>query len=193
MSATESAPIGFESLPAELRLKIWHYTFKPRVVQIYTRDIHYPSYTVDVCNGRVISNIRWEPYCDNPVALSVCQESRDEALRIYTLQIAMPDAPGSIFIDPLFDTIYFLSLRWPNHLTSFLHDWCVPSIGPRCVQSVAVDPNFFLHHQRYIFVAGQIFKGQGLKILTLVIEEDDSALDEGFHTFSPLGHSFPKR
>jgi hypothetical protein len=191
MSVTDPPLTGFASLPAELRLKIWHRTFRPRVVQIYTRDGQFSSPIADICSGRVISNFRWEPYCDNPVALSVCQESRDEALRIYTVQIALPDAPGSIFIDPLCDTVYFLSLRWSKHLTSFLQDWCVPSIGPTCIQSVAVDPNFYLHNQRDIFAAKHIFKEQDLKTLTLVIEEDDSALDEGFHSFSPVGHSFP--
>lgn len=191
MSAPKPAPTGFASLPAELRLKIWHRTFIPRVVQIHTRDSQFSSPTIDFCSGRLISNTRWEPYCNNPVALSVCQESRNEALRIYTVQIALPDAPGSIFVDPILDTIYFLSLTWSKHLTSFLQDWCVPSVGPRCIQSVAVDPNFFLHNQRDIFVARHIFKGRDLRSLTLVIEEDDSALDEGFYSFSPVGHSFP--
>jgi hypothetical protein len=117
--------------------------------------------------------------------------SQNEALRIYTVQIALPDTPGSIFIDPTLDTIYFMSLRWLIHLTSFLQDWCDPSLGPECIQSVAMYPNFYLLYQTNIFHAKGLFESHRPKALTLVIEEDDSGLDEDSLSFSAVEHSFP--
>jgi 2EXR family len=191
MSATVSPSVGFPSLPAELRLKIWNLLLQPRVVQIYTRDGQFSQPTIDVHSGRVISDFKWVPYCDNPVVLSICQESRAEALRVYTVRISLPDSPGTIFIDPILDTVYFLSSRWSQHLVSFLEDWCGSKAGPRCIQSIAADSSFFLHNESSIFRAKKVFDGQGFKVLTMVIEEDDSAFDESSNSYHSGDHNFP--
>jgi hypothetical protein len=57
----------FDSLPRELRNRIWGYTMLPRVVEILYSE-RKKSYLTDT---------------PQPAALSVCQESRSEGLRLY--------------------------------------------------------------------------------------------------------------
>lgn len=62
----------FGDLPPELRIKIWHLTFLPRVVELHPTR---PSYARDI--GR---QQQWQSGCSNPAALSVCSEARQIAL-----------------------------------------------------------------------------------------------------------------
>ncbi|KAG8161236.1 hypothetical protein KVR01_009500 [Diaporthe batatas] len=62
----------FGDLPAELRIKIWHLTFLPRVVELHPTR---PNYARD--SGR---QQQWQSGCSNPAALSVSSEARQIAL-----------------------------------------------------------------------------------------------------------------
>ncbi|POS77354.1 hypothetical protein DHEL01_v204257 [Diaporthe helianthi] len=62
----------FGDLPAELRIKIWHLTFLPRVVELHPTR---PNYARD--SGR---QQQWQSGCSNPAALSVSSETRQIAL-----------------------------------------------------------------------------------------------------------------
>lgn len=62
----------FGDLPPELRIKIWHLTFLPRVVELHPTR---PFYARDI--GR---QQQWQSGCSNPAALSVCSEARQIAL-----------------------------------------------------------------------------------------------------------------
>lgn len=63
---------SFGDLPPELRIKIWHLTFLPRVVELHPTR---PNYARD--SGRLQ---QWQSGCSNPAALSVCSEARQLAL-----------------------------------------------------------------------------------------------------------------
>lgn len=62
----------FGDLPPELRIKIWHLTFLPRVVELHPTR---PNYARDI--GR---QQQWQSGCSNPAALSVSSEARQIAL-----------------------------------------------------------------------------------------------------------------
>lgn len=62
----------FGELPPELRIKIWHLTFLPRVVELHPTR---PNYARDT--GR---QQQWQSGCSNPAALSVSSEARHIAL-----------------------------------------------------------------------------------------------------------------
>lgn len=62
----------FGDLPAELRIKIWHLTFLPRVVELHPTR---PNRVRD--SGR---QQQWQSGCSNPAALSVSSEARQIAL-----------------------------------------------------------------------------------------------------------------
>ncbi|KAF8854524.1 hypothetical protein BDZ45DRAFT_747436 [Acephala macrosclerotiorum] len=77
----------FSELPAELRLKIWDHTFEPRTVHIYIGEsaepddgpelesfiLHGPCLQITIASDQPL-----------PLALSICQESRQCALGRYT-------------------------------------------------------------------------------------------------------------
>ncbi|KAL1871163.1 hypothetical protein Daus18300_004908 [Diaporthe australafricana] len=78
-TATATAPVManfrlFGDLPAELRIKIWHLTFLPRVVELHPTR---PNYAAVHDDGR---QQQWQSGCSNPAALSVCSEARQIAL-----------------------------------------------------------------------------------------------------------------
>lgn len=64
----------FGNLPAELRIKIWHLTFLPRVIELHPTR---PNYAAVHDDGR---QQQWQSGCSNPAALSVCSEARQIAL-----------------------------------------------------------------------------------------------------------------
>lgn len=91
----------FSELPFELRLKIWSYTFPgPRVLTIKCTKGDYQRGT-----RRVFFVSKYTSTTAPPIALSICQESRDEALRRYTLILATNSSPAAIPIDYSIDTI----------------------------------------------------------------------------------------
>ncbi|KXX75593.1 hypothetical protein MMYC01_206570 [Madurella mycetomatis] len=86
----------FPLLPAELRLKIWHFSFLPRTVELHTRRTHYAD--IDRHGGTP----KWQSQSRNPAALSVNAEARAAALECYTvaLPLAAPLAPNQTFERP---------------------------------------------------------------------------------------------
>lgn len=73
----------FCDLPIELRIKIWHLTFLPRVVELHPTRPNYSAIHDDP--GRPP---QWQSGCSNPAALSVSTEVREIALTHY--RIAFP-------------------------------------------------------------------------------------------------------
>ncbi|KAK9419072.1 hypothetical protein SUNI508_01049 [Seiridium unicorne] len=93
----------FPSLPAELRVKIWQHTFAPRVLELHSERGHYvlPEHAL------------WCSNCGNPVTLSVCHESREEALAFYTVALPLGDKNGDpidrfLYMNPAVDTAALL-------------------------------------------------------------------------------------
>ncbi|KAH7309328.1 hypothetical protein BKA65DRAFT_559541 [Rhexocercosporidium sp. MPI-PUGE-AT-0058] len=80
----------FSNLPSELRLKIWQQACFPRTVAL-----KYTSTTSSF-------NSKTSP----PTLLSVNQESRHEALRIYTLSFGTSLQPARTYFNPFLDTLY---------------------------------------------------------------------------------------
>ncbi|KAG4431033.1 hypothetical protein IFR05_013491 [Cadophora sp. M221] len=80
----------FPNLPSELRLKIWQQACFPRIV-----TLTYTSATSSF-------NSKTPP----PTLLSVNQESRHEAFRIYTLSFGTSSQPAKTYFNPYLDTLY---------------------------------------------------------------------------------------
>ena len=129
----------FTALPLELRLNIWKHTFPgPRVVKIN-------SYGIAKQDGYNFHAF----YSTSPIpmALSICSESRAEALRHYHASFGMrhPFIPSIIYFNYEIDTLYF---EFDSHqalnsqlLILALSDRYVQfdgRVGMKHVQSVAV-------------------------------------------------------
>ncbi|KAL2127975.1 hypothetical protein VTI74DRAFT_9912 [Chaetomium olivicolor] len=102
----------FPLLPAELRLKIWHMSFLPRVVELHTRGAHYAD------DDRHGGTPKWQSKSRNPAALSVSAEARAAALEFYTVALPLaappsrsqvPERPGDLLSDS--DRVLYLNLE----------------------------------------------------------------------------------
>lgn len=71
----------FADLPAELRIKIWHLSLLPRVVELHPTR---PNYARD----STARQQQWQSGCSNPASLSVSPEARQVALSHF--RIAYP-------------------------------------------------------------------------------------------------------
>lgn len=89
----------FGDLPPELRIKIWHLTFLPRVVELHPTR---PNRVRD--SGR---QQQWQSGCSNPAALSVSSEARQISLGHFriayplaaiTAQQQEPEAPFARYV-----------------------------------------------------------------------------------------------
>ena len=95
---------AFGNLPPELRIKIWHMSFLPRVVELHPA---WPNHDTDVRDDDRQQQ-QWQSGCSNPAALSVCSEAREIAIEHF--RIAYPLASITtrqeikICKDPLSDT-----------------------------------------------------------------------------------------
>jgi len=78
----------FNKLPPELRVKIWQRTFESRTVVLDAADI----------------NIRL-PRTPNPIALSVCKESRVETLKYYQVIFVDNSRQYLIYFNPNLDSL----------------------------------------------------------------------------------------
>jgi hypothetical protein len=134
----------FSTLPTELRLKIWPLTFlAPRLIEIRTDD--HPSNIgyIPTQHGSKISDVRWVTKCPPLSALSVCRESRSEALKVFTLRFELlASGPEVIYINPLLDTIY-ANFKWSNFLPMLLDDIRVFDEEGRGVRLLALSMSFF--------------------------------------------------
>ncbi|KAI3396980.1 hypothetical protein diail_11380 [Diaporthe ilicicola] len=86
----------FGDLPAELRIKIWHLTFLPRVVELHPTR---PIYAALHDDGR---QQQWQSGCSNPAALSVCSEARQIALHHFRIAYPLAAITAQQEAEPLF-------------------------------------------------------------------------------------------
>ncbi len=104
----------FAALPAELRLKIWHFSFGPRVVEVHTRKAHY-------ADDDRFGDAKWQSRSRNPPALAASAEARSAALEHYTVALPLAreqpherSGPGQLdryrrlYISPAADTVVVL-------------------------------------------------------------------------------------
>lgn len=115
----------FPDLPTEIRLKIWPLTFpSSRVIEIRTAD--YPSnisyLPIPSRPGNTVSDINWVTKTRPPAALSVCRETRAEALRVYSVRFELLAAGGEvIYINPDIDILY-ANFKFQDLMQLFLRD-----------------------------------------------------------------------
>lgn len=125
-TAPDSAPGTFHYfpyLPAELRLKIWRFSFLPRTVELHTRRTHY-------ADDDRFGAPRWQSLSRNPAALSVNAEARAAALEFYTVALPLCDpvdlplrrTDRLLYINPEEDTVALLGDLHFARLTKLL-DW----------------------------------------------------------------------
>jgi hypothetical protein len=116
----------FPLLPMELRLKIWYFTFSPRILQYQLATIHLIG---------IITAVPGDPDCYHqfssksqssqtlPMALQVCHESRSFALEHYILSFTStsipmilqdyPDIPPRpVYYNPEIDIVAFDELQY---------------------------------------------------------------------------------
>ncbi|KAH0594332.1 hypothetical protein MHUMG1_07680 [Metarhizium humberi] len=106
----------FPRLPSELRCKIWHASFTPRVVELHGRRAHYAD---DFKHHG--SAPKWQSGCNNPAALSATSESRAAALQHYRIKLPLATAASCdragdsvahphrvLYVDPAADTVVVL-------------------------------------------------------------------------------------
>ena len=95
----------FSNLPAELRLKIWHFSFLPRVVELHKRKTHYAD------DDRFGGQPKWQSRSPNPPALAVSVEARAAALEHFSVALPLTlnkesQRPGVRWLD-LHRKLYF--------------------------------------------------------------------------------------
>lgn len=80
----------FPFLPAELRLKIWAFSFLPRTVELHSRRAHYAS----TAECPLSATPSWHSKSRNPAALSVSAEARAAALWHYRVALPLEALPA---------------------------------------------------------------------------------------------------
>ena len=128
----------FPSLPTELRLKIWNASLFPRVVELHIWRHHYAREETD----------NWQSGSSNPIALSICSESRREALRFYRVKISLHGgAEGRVlYINPGIDTVVVLGELQYQRLRALFAT--VKAQDPECkgLQRVGLSVACWTHH-----------------------------------------------
>lgn len=133
------------SLPYEVRLMIWELTFVPRIISLFynNRLSGYPLYEII---GERASHADIRSYAPLPVALSVCQESREVTRRKYQLSFGCHVYRPSVWVNFDIDTIY-LDVRFLC-ATSSSGRRGLPHVGncsTQCYKIMAIDQLYFLH------------------------------------------------
>jgi hypothetical protein len=165
----------FPQLPTEIRLKIWPLTLcEPRIVEIRTSDYPANFELISFSQNKRVSDINWVTKAPPPAALSVCRESRSEALKVYTLRIQLlanklagPGWCEVIYLNPEIDVVY-ANFKWEKLLKVFLNDVRVFDDARRGVWWLALSAKFFWMHE-WSLTDGQL-TGQELGGLILVDE-----------------------
>jgi hypothetical protein len=142
----------FPYLPVELRLKIWCYSFTPRIVEIHARRSHYAD---DFKHGGVP---KWQSDCNNPAALSVNTEARSAALDCYPVKLPLApvapyeDAGDSIndlnrvlYINPAVDTVAVLGDLDYRRLSRLLLDLALRDPMGKGLLRLAVSASWTYH------------------------------------------------
>ncbi|KAI2785454.1 hypothetical protein F4815DRAFT_22900 [Daldinia loculata] len=86
----------FPQLPIELRLMIWEYNLLPRCIEIQDTQRVKPQLKLRK------QEVHYTYVCKTPANLHVCRESRQEALKRYSLRFGI----GGL-VDPIRDMLYF--------------------------------------------------------------------------------------
>lgn len=112
----------FPSLPTEIRLQIWRQLSTPRLIEIGTSSTFNPRLQ---CGARP------------PISFSICQESRTEAKRTYTLTKLMLSAQKrvEIWVDLAIDTLYLNADVDAFYLEFYLRNRCVDSFSRLALSS----------------------------------------------------------
>ena len=102
----------FSSLPTELRLKIWSFACTPRILPIRHHSSTTATLTFHNRTDRTSkTTTRFSSSAPPPVLLSVCSESRMQALRAYHLTFATKTSEARIYFCPSIDVLYFERYR----------------------------------------------------------------------------------
>lgn len=138
---------AFGNLPPELRIKIWHLSFLPRVVELHPT---WPDHATSV-NDDGSQKQQWQSGCSNPAALSVCLEAREIALEHF--RIAYPLASPvsgttlngkaglrqrTLYISPEYDTVALLGLTDYTKLPYLLGSFCDANLKGKGIGSLAL-------------------------------------------------------
>jgi hypothetical protein len=146
-------------LPIELRLKIWKLNLPgPRMVDVAFKKGPDPKFLVN------------HP---PPTNLSICKESRQEALKKYTLMLGASRIKSDHWIDPVNDTVMFCISLHPN-----FHGWnwdyrekihfLIGDEAKATLQNVAIDAFSLPNHRYDMFESFKALRG-----LTFVLHGND--------------------
>jgi len=176
----------FPNLPFELRSKVWRSTLRPRNVGIKIRF-------KDAGFGGWMARESSPP---PPMALQICRESREEALRHYILSFGTARHPPTIYFNYHIDSLYFGDgIEILGHCSErivlvnggdyLLNLWLGKSFDPRGMKPKAICPKNVRYmtldvddyiYSRQTFCWEEIRLFEGLKELLLVAwDADDEA------------------
>lgn len=86
----------FRKLPPEIRCMVWRFSMTPRTVEL--------RHDYNMAKCWTVSKI--------PVSLTICRESRYEALKVYTLSFRTKANPPKIYFDFKQDTLFLTFEKW---------------------------------------------------------------------------------
>ncbi|ORY71445.1 uncharacterized protein BCR38DRAFT_330542 [Pseudomassariella vexata] len=104
----------FPTLPAELRIKIWRHSFCARVL-----ELHFPRFSSHYARDKYEIH-HWQSNSANPVGLSVCVESRMEALSYYFVALPLHNSYRFLYLNPAVDTVVILGDAEYQRMTALL-------------------------------------------------------------------------
>ncbi|KAI1093884.1 hypothetical protein F5B19DRAFT_93755 [Rostrohypoxylon terebratum] len=133
----------FPNLPPELRIKIWHETFKARAIEVHLQHF-FGSLPVADCTTR------WTSHCSNPVALFVCLESRKVAcdrfpviLPIFGFGPKRDTIPRHIRFNPASDVLAIRGQLKTSRITELLQAIRLGDTAGREPERICISLNFF--------------------------------------------------
>jgi len=161
----------FSTLPTEIRLRIWSLSFLiRRLIVIRTKGCPGKTEYLSTRNGIEVSNTSWAIKCSAPPALSVCRESRREALTTYTFRFDLvASGPQVVYFNPFLDTVY-VDFESSSLLRLLLDDLRAFDQRGRGIRLLAVSYDFFMRYRIVWFECE--FPLHYLDSLTLVVEDN---------------------